>query len=164
MALKIIRYAEQPDRPWANGLGSTRLLWADRDGDRRISVAHLNGPAPFSELPGVARLLLVLDPIRITLGIGGQRAQLGPHEMAHFLGDDPVELFAIDHPGRVLNIMANAARWVPALSATADPPPFAWAVLGDVHQGGTWLHSGDLAFGTAPVRPALGIHFQPARA
>lgn len=161
MALQVIRYAEQPDMPWANGLGSTRQLWADRSGERRISVAQLRAPAPFSALPGMARLLLVLDPIQITLNIGGQRVQLARHEMVGFSGDDPVELLHLDHPGRVLNIMANAACWAPALSAAAEPPPFAWAVLGDAQHGAIRLHAGDLAFGNEPIREALGIHFEP---
>ena len=76
MTPKVIRYAQTPDTPWANGCGSTRLLWSDPAGERRISAARLSGPAVFSALPGMARLLAVLDPIYIKLSVGGRRVQL----------------------------------------------------------------------------------------
>lgn len=160
MALKVIRYAEQPDMPWANNLGSARQLWADPPGERRISIARLNAPAPFSRLPGVARLLLVLDPIRITLRACGREVRLEQHETIGFSGSEPVELLEVNRPGRVLNLMALAERWSPHLSAPA--PALGWVVLRENRHSGTLLQSGDLVFGAAPVPQAISVHFLPA--
>ena len=160
MALEIIRYADQPDIPWANGGGSTRLMWQDPPGERRISIARLEGAAPFSPLPAMARLLRVLDPIRITLRINGQEVQLAQHETLAFSGAEPAELLHLSQPGRVLNLMALAGRWRPQLLTAGEP--LGWLVLGEITHSGTLLHSGDLVVGAAPVRHAIGTHFQPA--
>ena len=150
--LQIIRYADQPDSPWANGLGSTRLLWADEAGERRISIARLEGPAAFSTLPGIARALAVLDPIHLTLRISGREIRLRQHDSVHFAGDESTELLHLSQPGRVLNLMATARRWAPHISPETDPPPFAWVMPG----------SADLLLSTTPVPQALAVHFRPA--
>ncbi len=163
MSPQIVRYADTPDTPWANGRGSTRLLWADAAGERRISVAKLEGPAAFSALPGMARLLLVLDPMRLTLSVGGRTVRLSLQDSLAFAGDEPVELLALDRPGRVVNLMAVASRWDPSLSAAADPPPLAWLALADGGHCGVPIRSGDLVFGTGPVHGAQGLNFRPVR-
>jgi environmental stress-induced protein Ves len=156
----IIRYADQPDSPWANGGGSIRLMWQCPAGERRISIASLQRPAAFSALPAMARLLMVLDPIRITLRISGQDVQLAQHETLAFSGAEPAELLDLSQPGRVLNLMALAGGWRPQLSTGRDP--LGWVALGEVEHAGTLLHSGDLAWGAAPVGHAIAIHFRPA--
>ena len=161
MTLKVIRYADTPDSVWANGCGSTRLLWSDPAGERRISVARLAAPTPFSRLPGMARVLLVLEPIRFTLRVNGAVIHLAQNDIFIFSGNDAVELADLDRPGRVLNLMALASRWRPRLSASANPPPFAWIAPGDSEHGGTPLHTGDLIFSTKPIPQAPGIHFEP---
>ena len=150
--MTLIRYAEQPDIPWANGLGSTRLMWADPAGERRISIAKLEGPAAFSALPGIARALAVLDPIHLTLRISGREIRLRQHDSVHFAGDEPTELRHLSQPGRVLNLMAPAKRWAPHISPEITPPPFAWVMPG----------SADLLFSSTPIPQALAVHFRPA--
>lgn len=159
--MKIIRYADTPDSPWANGCGSTRLLWSDPAGERRISVAKLEGPATFSALPGMARVLLVLDPIRLTLRVNGAATHLAPHDTLAFSGDDTVELTELDRPGRVLNLMALASRWRPHLSGTEAA--FAALVLQDSSHLGVALRSGDLLLEAGPVPRTIGVRFDAVR-
>ena len=159
--LQIIRYADQPDSPWANGLGSTRLLWADEAGERRISIARLEGPAAFSSLPGTARALAVLDPIHLTLRISGRELRLRQHDTVHFSGDEPTELLHLNHPGRVLNLMARAERWAPHISTETAPPPFAWVIRQNLHHQQAELQSGDLLFSPTPIPQAFAVDFRP---
>jgi environmental stress-induced protein Ves len=62
--------------PWRNGRGSTTELLVSPAGasletfDFRLSMAQLDGPAPFSAFPGIDRLLLMLEG-RVRLEIEG---------------------------------------------------------------------------------------------
>jgi len=62
--------------PWRNGRGSTTELLVSPAGasletfDFRLSMAQLEGPAPFSAFPGIDRLLLMLEG-RVRLEIEG---------------------------------------------------------------------------------------------
>lgn len=160
MTLALIRYAGQPDSRWANGLGSTRVLWADAAGERRISIAKLEGPAPFSALPGIARALAVIDPIHLRLRISGREIPLGQRDILHFCGNEPAELLHLSQPGRVLNLMARATHWSPQISAPPAPGAFASVVLQESRQGRIRLHAGDLLFGATGQPNRLGIDFR----
>lgn len=105
----------------------------------------------------MARILLVLDPIRLTLRVNGVATQFAQHDTLAFSGDDPVELTELDRPGRVLNLMALASRWRPHLSG-ADAA-FAALVLQDSSHLGVALRSGDLLFEAGPVPRTMGIRF-----
>ncbi|WP_434947049.1 HutD/Ves family protein [Luteimonas sp. SDU82] len=55
---------------WKNQLGWTREIHAEPDTDCwrwRISIAELDGPAPFSAFPGIARELVLLRGERLQL-------------------------------------------------------------------------------------------------
>ncbi|HJU27128.1 MAG TPA: HutD family protein [Rhodanobacteraceae bacterium] len=66
--------------PWANGAGSTSLLWREPDDANwkvRISIARVEHDGPFSELPGARRLLVPLDAaMELHLQDGGIRRAL----------------------------------------------------------------------------------------
>ncbi len=134
--------------PWANGGGSTRRLWSDAAGERRISVAMLARPASFSALTDIARLLVVLDPVVIRLSIGNDRRTLRQYDAVAFAGDDPVALIEVDRPGRVLNLMSRADRWRPSIDR-ALPAPVGWIAM----------PAGDLIVGEDPAPTGIVAHF-----
>jgi environmental stress-induced protein Ves len=148
--MPIVRYADVPDTPWPNGAGSTRLLWSDSPGERRVSVAMLERPAPFSTLRRAARLLWVLDPVVVELRIGATHRTLRQRESIAFAGDDPVAVTSLDRPGRVVNLICDADRWTPSI----DPSPVA-------PLGWITVPEGDLMPGTHPARRAVAIRFLP---
>lgn len=62
--LHAIPRSRQREEPWANGAGSTIVLWREpeaADWKVRVSVANVAAPGPFSELPGTRRTLVPLD-------------------------------------------------------------------------------------------------------
>ncbi|MGH8215480.1 MAG: HutD/Ves family protein [Rhodanobacteraceae bacterium] len=62
--LRAIPRSEQREEPWANGAGSTVVILREPDGADwrvRVSVANVEEPGPFSELPGTTRVLVPLD-------------------------------------------------------------------------------------------------------
>ncbi len=111
-------------------------------------MALLERPALFSALPGMERLLMVLDPIVIELAIRDDRRTLRQRDVMAFRGDDPVALVALDRPGRVLNLMGRADRWLPSIDRSVGAP-FGWIVA----------PGGDLVLGQRPAASAIEIHF-----
>lgn len=62
--LRAIPRSEHREEPWANGAGSTTVLLREpesADWTIRVSVAHVEAPGPFSELPDTRRVLVPLD-------------------------------------------------------------------------------------------------------
>lgn len=104
--------------PWANGLGTTREIAIDPapgDGGApfrwRLSMADLAGPGPFSELPGVDRILVLLAGEGVVLHVDGREpAPLGRHDAIAFPGDLPTHLEMPPGPGRDLNLMWDRTR------------------------------------------------------
>ena len=109
-------YVEQP---WANGRGVTREIAADRGASTteapfqwRLSIAALAPPGgPFSEIPGVDRVLTLLDG-ELALAVG-EGAPLAPLRVG-----EPFGPFAADAPtdsrvrvaGSDLNVMWDRRR------------------------------------------------------
>jgi environmental stress-induced protein Ves len=62
--LHAIPRSAQREEPWANGAGSTTVLLREPDAAEwtiRISIANVDAPGPFSELPDTRRVLVPLD-------------------------------------------------------------------------------------------------------
>ena len=130
------------EMPWANGLGTTREIAIDPEPGAggapfrwRLSMADLAGPGPFSELPGVERILVLLAGEGVVLHVEGRPpAPLGRHDAIAFPGDAPTHLEMPPGPGRDLNLMwdrARAAGRVDVLAAGATlalDAPLAFAV------------------------------------
>lgn len=114
----------------------------------------LERPAPFSVLPGNARLLLVLDPIMIELTVRGCRSSLRRHDAFAFAGDDPATLSLVDGPGRVLNLICRSDRWIPAVDRHASAP-IGWLAWGDSEVAKT----GDMMFGDQALPCSTSLHF-----
>ncbi|GLY33495.1 HutD family protein [Kineosporia sp. NBRC 101731] len=85
--------------PWRNRAGLTRELW--NEGPVRISLADLTADAPFSELPGIDRLFVLLSG---SITLDGQA--LEPGGQMRFGGERPVTA-VVHRPGRALNLMIH---------------------------------------------------------
>ncbi|SEJ23464.1 hypothetical protein SAMN05518849_10415 [Sphingobium sp. AP50] len=111
----IVRLRDCPSVPWLNGGGTTRLLWSDADGqdgfDRRISIATIKAPGPFTLLPGVDRSLLLFEGDGLVLDVDGHRLFLQPTVPLVFSGEQAVLVPAGQAPVRLLNVMTRRARW-----------------------------------------------------
>jgi environmental stress-induced protein Ves len=111
----IVRLRDCPSVPWLNGGGTTRLLWSDADGqggfDRRISIATIKAPGPFTLLPGVDRSLLLFDGDGLELEVDGRRLSLQRAVPFVFSGEQAVHVPAGQAPARLLNVMTRRARW-----------------------------------------------------
>jgi len=66
-----VRFAELSLVPWRNGGGVTREVAVDGPGPQdfewRISIAEVNMAGPFSALPGIDRIITLLDGERMDL-------------------------------------------------------------------------------------------------
>ena len=88
--MEIIRYAPLKPTPWANGGGSTRKIAAGPDAknwDWRISLAEVAKPGPFSPLPGVDRIIMVIEGDLIALTVDGVEHALEKYRPFRFSGD-----------------------------------------------------------------------------
>lgn len=94
--------------PWRNGAGVTRELAVTTDTDGatlwRISLADLDGDVPFSQFPGLDRLLLAVGDLSLT--IDGTVVDLGPGEQVRFPGEAAVAI-RLDEPAQALNVMTR---------------------------------------------------------
>lgn len=111
--------AVQVSVPWRNGRGRTLELAVDPPGAAvgrglrwRLSAAPVTEDGPFSEFPGLARTLVLLDGPRLELDVSGERIVLAARfDVARFPGDRPTRGSVPDGPVRDLNWMV--ARAVP---------------------------------------------------
>lgn len=82
-------------RPWKNGGGTTAeiLCWPEGAGfddfTLRLSTARVEASGPFSEFPGVDRVLTVIEGGAMGLHLGGQERALAPLVPFGFAGDVP---------------------------------------------------------------------------
>ena len=97
-ATPVIRFADLSPSPWLNGAGRTVELASGRsgaaarqpsgDGDWqwRLSLADVGQPAPFSRLPGIRRILTVVDGGPLDLTVDGVRHRIQRHQPFEFDG------------------------------------------------------------------------------
>ena len=110
--LRALRAADYRRTRWKNGGGWTTEL--ARDGDDadfrwRISIAEIGSDGPFSEFPGVARDLLLLEGAGLELDIeGAPPLRLTRRfEHAHFAGEARVQCRLLGGPTRDFNVMVR---------------------------------------------------------
>lgn len=116
---RVLRREEHEEMPWLNGGGSTLQVMtspvgAGMDGfDWRVSCARIEPSGPFSSLPGVDRVLTLVEGVgaRLTLGAGeGARSvTLTPHEPFPFAGEAEVGCETAG-PSTALNLMTRRGR------------------------------------------------------
>jgi environmental stress-induced protein Ves len=112
MTLQVRRRSERRRMPWQNGGGITFEVARepdDGDFDWRISMADVAGAGPFSALPGVDRVIALVEGEWMALTIDGQRHLLPPRQLLSFSGDS---LVSCEVPGasRDLNVMTRRGR------------------------------------------------------
>lgn len=130
--------------PWANGLGSTLELAVEPPGapmpeiDWRISIATVSEPGPFSHLPGIDRVLLVLDDVEAELTVDGRAVSMHRLDQVAFSGDANVALTSVSATAHDLNLMTRRGRWTGrmrvhdlAIGISGDPAPGAltWLLI-----------------------------------
>jgi len=104
--------------PWRNGAGTTHEIAIDpAPGPSgapfrwRLSMADLAGSGPFSEIPGVDRVLVLLAGDEVALAIdGAPPVPLARHAAIAFPGDVPTALTMRSGAGRDLNLMWDRTR------------------------------------------------------
>ena len=113
----IRRAADHVRMPWANGLGTTLELVVHPAGasmaamDWRISIATVAQPGPFSLLPGIDRVLLLLDDVDAVLAVDTRTTTMRRFDQVRFSGDSEVALVAVSGPAHDLNLMTRRGRW-----------------------------------------------------
>ncbi|MHA7268583.1 HutD/Ves family protein [Arthrobacter sp. HLT1-20] len=88
--MDIVRYASLKTTPWANGGGVSRQLAAAPNGDGfdwRISIAEVAKAGPFSPMPGMDRIITVIDGELIALTVDGAEQALEKFRPFRFSGD-----------------------------------------------------------------------------
>jgi environmental stress-induced protein Ves len=146
--------------PWANGRGMTRELLREDGPDGgmmlRLSVADVVEPGPFSPLPGVDRLLTLIEGPGFVLSIDGRPLVVRPLEPVGFAGEADVAATTVPAPSRDFNVMTERARLRAAMTVFragfALPPHtrFLFVVEGAFRLDAASLGPGDLV----EVRPA----------
>jgi environmental stress-induced protein Ves len=156
-AMLIRRRADHVRMPWANGRGETLELAIHPAGaslgtfDWRISVATVSEPGPFSSLPGVDRVLLMLDDVDAVLQVDDERHTMRRFDQVAFSGDADVALIAVSAPAHDLNVMTRRGRWTARMRLV----DLAAGVTGaDAHALEAWLL---VASGTAQVHDGTEI-------
>ena len=103
--------------PWKNGLGSTLELASDAaapgdDWTWRLSIADVLVAAPFSEFPGVDRLLACLEGPGLRVERGGTfHAVPREGEALAFAGEEPVRGEPLGPGVRDVNLIFRRDRW-----------------------------------------------------
>jgi uncharacterized protein len=134
---------------WRNGAGWTREICALRmdgreaanadDWDWRLSIAEIEGDAPFSAFPGVDRELVLLsgNGLELRYDDGEVRTLLPPHGRARFPGERPVAGALVDGRTEDFNLMWRRD----AVRATLWHRPLVGAMVVFVEAGTCWaLH------------------------
>ncbi|MCY0905548.1 HutD family protein [Arthrobacter sp. H14-L1] len=90
--MQVIRYSQLSPERWANGDGVTRTLAAQKaaDGDGclwRISIAEVSTAGPFSAMPGIDRIVTVIDGELLLLEVDGSEHLLEKYRPFRFSGD-----------------------------------------------------------------------------
>ena len=91
----VIRFADCPVQPWVNGGGTTRVIAVHPDDgkdvafDWRLSVATVDS-GDFSRLPGVDRVIVLVDGPTMALTIDGAAHALDPFRPKRFTGESVV--------------------------------------------------------------------------
>jgi environmental stress-induced protein Ves len=116
MSLRLLGAADFRRLPWQNGRGTTLEL-VRRDDPAgalswRLSVADVVEPGPFSPLPGIDRVITLIDGAGFDLDFGTARppVALKPFEPLAFSGDWPTTATMVHGPSRDFNVMTARGR------------------------------------------------------
>lgn len=116
MSLRLLGAADFRRLPWRNGRGTTLELVRRDDAAGalcwRLSVADVVEPGPFSPLPGIDRVITLIDGAGFDLDFGGARPPIAlkPFEPLAFSGDWPTTSTTVHGPSRDFNVMTARGR------------------------------------------------------
>ena len=116
MSLRLLTGGDFKRVPWANGRGTTLELVRRNDEAGallfRLSVADVVEPGPFSPLPGIDRVITLIDGAGFDLDFGGVRPSetLRPFAPLAFSGDWSTSASAVHGPSRDFNVMTARGR------------------------------------------------------
>jgi len=157
MSLRLLTAADFRRLPWRNGRGTTlelvrrddaagALLW-------RLSVADVVEPGPFSPLPGIDRVITLIDGDGFDLDFGGARppVSLRPFEPLAFSGDWSTAAIAVRGPSRDFNVMTARGRISAEVEMARDGVPLAPLAYIFAARGGVAALAGG-----ATVRAGMG--------
>ena len=137
MSHQLLPASARLAQPWKNGGVVTREIAAHPPGadlasfDWRISTATVATAGPFSQFPGVDRVLLVLEGALALRIDGGPTQVLGPEDAPlHFSGDLPVDADLASGPVTDLNIMVRRGAWAAEVQRIAVAAPISLAAVG----------------------------------
>jgi len=157
-SLRLIRAADLVAVPWKNGGGITRAVAVQPPGagfdrfDWRLSMADITQDGAFSVLPGVDRVLILMQGAGLVLeGLSQQPMAAG--ERAEFPGEAAIAGRLTEGPVRDLNLMLRRGRMAaevrlnPPDGALALPWPEALVIVreGVAQLAGQSLHRQDCA-------------------
>ncbi|KUL53355.1 hypothetical protein ADL22_04180 [Streptomyces sp. NRRL F-4489] len=115
--MRILRAAERAAVPWRNGGGLTREIAAHPPGADwdafawRVSLAEVTRDGPYSPLPGVRRILTVVDGAGLELTVDGTVRQLpGRYRPFAFPGAAVTDSRLLGGPVVNLNVMVREDR------------------------------------------------------
>ncbi|MEV5482403.1 MULTISPECIES: HutD/Ves family protein [Streptomyces] len=128
--MRILRAAGRAAAPWSNGGGVTREIavhppGAGWDGFAwRVSLADVTRDGPYSPLPGVRRILTVVDGAGLELTVDGTPRLLpGRYRPFAFPGDATTVSRLLDGPVVNLNVMLREGR----AAATVEVVAGSWS-------------------------------------
>lgn len=108
-----------PAAPWKNGGGVTRQIAQSGPGDPfwRLSIADVEKDGPFSDFPGLRRILTVISGSGMTLKLAEGACPADLHIPVHFSGDTPVDGVLRDGPVQNFNLIYDAEKLVAGVQA-----------------------------------------------
>ncbi|PYI39138.1 hypothetical protein CVS30_07485 [Arthrobacter psychrolactophilus] len=108
--MEIIRYASLKSTPWPNGGGVTRQIAAGPDAkswDWRVSLAEVAKAGPFSPMPGIDRIITVVEGELIALSVDGAEQALEKFRPFRFSGDSDTSASLPTGALKDLNLMTR---------------------------------------------------------
>jgi environmental stress-induced protein Ves len=116
--MRVLRAADRIATPWKNGGGVTREVSAYPPGaafdgfEWRISLAEIAADGPFSTLPGVDRVLTVIQGEGLLLTVDDRMLALdAASPPLDFPGEAPVAARLTHGPISDLNVMVRRGAW-----------------------------------------------------
>ena len=139
---EIVRASALREMAWANGAGITYDVAVSPAGagladfDWRISLADISVDGDFSVLPGVDRVLVLIEGEGMDLTVAGQTRALEPWTPVNFAGEAAASCTLPHGPTRDLNLMCRRSR----VAGSVEILPGASVLDVRVQQGETvWL-------------------------
>ncbi|TLM81080.1 HutD family protein [Pseudarthrobacter sp. NamE2] len=165
--MDIIRFADLEGSPWINGGGSLKVIAAGTlaqgggldigagdHWDWRLSIADVRQPGLFSGLPGIRRVLTLVDGGPLQLTIDGTSRSVASHQPLSFDGGAVTTAELPQGPVRNLNLMCRAGRTegtvtiLPLGEHQLMPHQVAVLLDGHAHASGTALRRFDAVLGS----------------